>query len=1012
MLLGVLACGVVRADEPARDPAGRVPRRSYDSERGLTNLAVFDLQQDRDGFLWVATEDGIYRYDGNRFQRFGTDEGLPSNVITAFDVGPDGRVWAGTWEGLARGAGMPERFRAVDERDGLPRVEVRAVRTGSDGRAWVSLRAGFFVEESRERFAPVATWSGAGPAALWPRAGAAGEVVVAMGSAVELWTRAGRREVLVDEAAGRALFGGAVTDVVEDPWGRTIVIAERRVFVRGAGAAFAVLPGRSSLSEDGTITVDARGRVWTAVEGGVSPIEAPGQPNASEVLPTKTVRAVYEDTEGSVWLAGGTLERVVGRGLFRRHGEEEGMSHHNVWAVSRQPRTGTLFAGTSRGLARGDGRGWRAVAGTEELVVRSIVWDGEDAAYLAGTPPELVRVELPRDGGARARVTGRWGEAAGLAGGRIQALARDPDGFLWASTGKAGLFRFADGKFRREPLPESQPEERIADVVVDGAGRVLAAGEAGLAVRPRGGAWRRLTKKDGLLATHVSYVAVRRDGQVCVAYFEPLGISCLALDAAARPTAIVHVDPAASGGERERVYLVGEDAAGRLWIGTGRGAHVYSPSGVHEHFTQSDGMPGDDCDARAFWAEPSGAVWLGTTGGLARFDGARYVGPPSPPAPAVLLATLGTAVVPASPGGAPFEVTHDASTLEVRFSGLSFVNEGKVRHEVRLVGFEPGWRENEVRLARWTALPPGQYRFEVRARFDRGPWGPTRGFTFRIRPPLWGTWWARLLLALVAALAIGQLVRWRLRALRERNEELEALVAARTAELAAANQQLTELTVTDPLTGLRNRRWLDLALPQSVKQVERAWRDRHDGRRARNIDLVFLMVDLDHFKQVNDTHGHAAGDRVLLQMRDILVSVCRSSDTAARWGGEEFLVIARDTDRTEARTLAERIRAAVRAHRFDLGDGVFLEKSCSIGFCAFPFVPDHFELGWEEVLKLADACLYAAKRGGRDCWVGLSATGDAALPVAALRSQISELVAAGRVEVVTSLPDGKKLDFS
>jgi diguanylate cyclase (GGDEF)-like protein len=1010
VLFGVL-CSAVGAR--AGDPPGRVPRRSYDSERGLTNLAVFDLQQDRDGFLWVATEDGIYRYDGNRFQRFGTDDGLPSNVITAFDVGPDGRVWAGTWEGLARGAGAPERFRAVDENDGLPRAEVRAVRAGSDGRAWVSLRSGFFVEEARDRFVAVAGWSGAGPAALWPRAGGAGETLAAVGSAVELWTRAGRREVLIDQARGRALFGGAVTDVVEDPWGRTIVVAERRVFVRGAGASFAVLPGRTSLSEDGTLTVDARGRIWTAVDGGVSPIEPPGQSpeQASEVLPTRTVRAVYEDSEGSVWLAGGTLERVVGRGLFRRHGEEDGLPHHNVWAITRQPRTGTLFAGTSRGLARGDEGRWRPVEGTEQMVVRSIVWDGDDAAYLAGTPPELVRVELPRDGGARARVTGRWGESAGLAGGRIQALARDPDGFLWVSTGKAGLFRFADGRFRREALPEGPPEERIADVVVDGAGRVLAAGEAGLAVRPRGGAWRRLTKKDGLLATHVSYVAVRRDGRVCVAYFEPLGISCLALDAEGRPKAIQHLDPAESGAERERVYLVGEDAAGRLWVGTGRGAHVYSAGGVHEHFTQSDGMPGDDCDARAFFAEPSGAVWLGTTSGIARFDGARYSGPPPPPAPAVLMATLGTRVVPFA-SATPVDVGHDASTLEVRFSGLSFVNEGKVRHEVRLVGFEPDWRANEVRLARWTALPPGHYRFEVRARLDRGAWGPTRGFEFRIRPPLWATWWGRLLAALVGALAIAQLVRWRLRALRQRNEELEALVAARTAELAAANQRLTELTVTDPLTGLRNRRWLDLALPQSVKQVERAWRDRNTGRRGRNIDLVFLMVDLDHFKQVNDTYGHAAGDRVLLQMRDILLSVCRSSDTAARWGGEEFLVIARDTDRAEARTLAERIRAAVRAHRFDVGDGVIVQKTCSIGFCAFPFVPDHFELGWEEVLKLADACLYAAKRGGRDCWVGLSATSDAPLSAEALRTRISELIAAGRVQVVTSLPDGTPLDFA
>ena len=100
------------------------------------------------------------------------------------------------------------------------------------------------------------------------------------------------------------------------------------------------------------------------------------------------------------------------------------------------------------------------------------------------------------------------------------------------------------------------------------------------------------------------------------------------------------------------------------------------------------------------------------------------------------------------------------------------------------------------------------------------------------------------------------------------------------------------------------------------------------------------MVDLDHFKDVNDRHGHAAGDAVLVQMQERLREVFRESDYLVRWGGEEFLVLARATRRDEARVVAERIRRAVADREFLLPDGERLRKTCSIGFACFPFVPD------------------------------------------------------------------------
>ena len=181
-----------------------------------------------------------------------------------------------------------------------------------------------------------------------------------------------------------------------------------------------------------------------------------------------------------------------------------------------------------------------------------------------------------------------------------------------------------------------------------------------------------------------------------------------------------------------------------------------------------------------------------------------------------------------------------------------------------------------------------------------------------------------------------------------------------------------------------------------------------------NVDLVFLMVDVDHFKSVNDAHGHHAGDEVLRQLAAVLRSATRESDTVVRWGGEEFLVVGRNTCRKECAVLAERIRARVAAHEFRLDDGTVLRRTCSVGFASYPVVgstPDHVE--WEQVVDLADQALYAAKLGGRNAWVGLVARDDLGAD-AITRSPAQELAALverGDFEVRTSLPDASSLSW-
>ena len=193
-------------------------------------------------------------------------------------------------------------------------------------------------------------------------------------------------------------------------------------------------------------------------------------------------------------------------------------------------------------------------------------------------------------------------------------------------------------------------------------------------------------------------------------------------------------------------------------------------------------------------------------------------------------------------------------------------------------------------------------------------------------------------------------------------------------QLAKTNHILHEASLTDPLTGCRNRRFFDSTIEADVSHVVRCYSDGQDPTRR---DLIFYLIDADHFKTINDRYGHDAGDKVLIEMARRIGSAIRLTDILVRWGGEEFLVISRYTDRSEGDTLANRVLSAISIRPFAAGDsGDSVQLTCSIGWATFPWLtaePDTFS--HMEVLSLADRALYEAKQAGRNCAVGMRASG-------------------------------------
>jgi len=200
------------------------------------------------------------------------------------------------------------------------------------------------------------------------------------------------------------------------------------------------------------------------------------------------------------------------------------------------------------------------------------------------------------------------------------------------------------------------------------------------------------------------------------------------------------------------------------------------------------------------------------------------------------------------------------------------------------------------------------------------------------------------------------------------------MLAARSAQLARANEELKEASLQDSLTGIRNRRFFQTTISTDASQVLRAYRDCVDGFLPDHRDLIFYLIDLDHFKEINDAYGHPAGDQVLVQVAQRLGGIVRKSDSLIRWGGEEFLIVCRSAERKDGTQMAERILSAVADAPFHLSPGLARHRTCSVGWAAFPWMPraaDAYSV--DAVLKMADQGLYSAKRRGRNRAVGFLA---------------------------------------
>jgi len=226
-------------------------------------------------------------------------------------------------------------------------------------------------------------------------------------------------------------------------------------------------------------------------------------------------------------------------------------------------------------------------------------------------------------------------------------------------------------------------------------------------------------------------------------------------------------------------------------------------------------------------------------------------------------------------------------------------------------------------------------------------------------------------------------------------------------KLKKAYNKMREMSLTDQLTKLKNRRYFHNLIDRDIQIAKRKLYKR--TKEGLIYSMIFLMVDIDFFKKVNDTYGHNAGDQLLVQISERMKNTLRTSDLIVRWGGEEFLIMAKDDNFEGARLLSLRLLNSIEQEAFNL-DGTLVDITISIGFCGFPILykkPEQFD--WEDIVQLADTALYIAKESGRKQSVGIKLTDESLTEESCeiIKKDFDKAINKGILELVHSSTDNK-----
>ncbi|MBN1551757.1 diguanylate cyclase [bacterium] len=911
-----------------------ISSKSYSTRHGLPSSHIEKVFQDKYGFIWVCTQQGLARYDGQDFTVYNEYPKEVSVYTYASFIDENEDIWIGTTNGMAVLHDYEYRKIPLD----IPgtRHEIIDMLQDAEGACW-------FICNNL------------------------GPYVMKVDSEP------------VNIGLGTELEKAYIYDLVLDDSGRLWIASSKGVFIYSEGKVQQYnIPGYPSVNAY-QLLIHSDGSGIVAETSGSMIIFSSGKAEKIRLVPENEDLMIYSLSEnpiGGVWIGTSKGLFVYRDGNIEHFTVSDGITSNLVFDVYFD-REGILWYSSDNGLGKIFGLQFRQIVPSRDLpiaTVHDIDQDNKLRIWIA-TSEGVVRLDD--------RNFKRWQADDGLNDDFIMTILCLKDNDVLVSN-SGGLFKIHNDKV----FPIDEEVKPVAYEMVEG---------------PSGTVW--IGASEGIYKLEQNKVTFMNDELNLPGLVE---VSCIFFDnhqnmwVSTDGQGVYRIDSQTETAVKiqnlpsENVFTVYQDQKNYIWIGTLEGACLLEDTDVKVIYTMrhglksnniwsirqdlngdmwfatskglsclksgrilnydvEDGVSGDDMVANCNLTDHMNRIWFGGTGITIIDPG--YSLPITEP-----LVYIKRALVDDRPLQYGEILPHNLNNVDFNFVCLSFANENRNQYRYQLYGYDR-FRSQPTSSPhiRYTNLPTGKYRLVVDAINRNGIFSKSPAtFEFEILPAWWELYWVRVSGAVLLAMFIYSFARLRSITIRRRAQWLQKEVDRQTEvitnhleTLEKQKEKLEKLSITDDLTNIYNRRYFFRVLMAEWKRQERYKRS-----------LSIILFDIDHFKGVNDTYGHAVGDEVLIKVVQIMKRNLRETDTLARFGGEEFIVLLPETGLDTAVEVAERIRASV--------------ESLSVNFSSYQSIKVHISGGVstkfgetgamnpDALVRQADIALYRAKQSGRN----------------------------------------------
>ena len=803
---------------------------TFTVEDGLSQSQVKALYQDKSGNLWIGTlGGGLSRYNSKRYVNFTSINGLADNYITSISGDDNGNCWIGTNKGVSRYNGRT--FKNFTTKDGLPNMQVNCLSVDKLGAVWVGTDKGLCYLEyndstrSKPKVTVYSTVDGLGDDRI---------TCLFLDRKNNLWVGTGNGLCRFEKnkKTGRIHFNrlgekeglpsNEITGIAQDVngylWFTTGNGVCKLITKSAEKPAFLNYTTHSGLITNrfNSVATDLKGNIWLFGNNGISRIVFENNTSTLQLvnygyqsgLPEGHVNVGLEDREGNLWFGSESGLVRYGGDRFIAYTKDQDIPSNSIRAIVGD-KDGNILVGSDKGttfIGQGAEAQKNVILSYSQKyhlkvgATNCLFQDRENNIWIGG---EGVVYKLVAEGKSTNYQVVTYDNPAYFVGS-VLAILEDSHGSIWFGTAD-GLVRFENNQFTRFTTADGLPDKAILCLLEDRKGMLWMGTEKGLCSY-NGVKFQKFASYSEL-KLQVTSIAEDESGNLWLGSYSGCGLT--------RFDGQNYINVGEDKGMvSNMVYLLVLDNSGALWIGTNKGLDLLdvnkfnrSDSVVIKHYGKNEGFTGIQCNQNSVYKDFTGNIWFGTVKGVIKYspkDDAQNLVAPVVQFTGLKLfnkdevnwSKYTDSIDPDN--GMPMHLVlpYNQNSLTVNFLGVSLTNPEKTRYKYKLEGISEDWTETTDQNAPLQNLPPGKYRFLLKACNNDGVWNAKPiVFSFVVTPPFWNTPWFYALSILIVVFAVGIYIRRRTQQLQKSKRELEQKIIERTSELHLKNIELEKLSI-------------------------------------------------------------------------------------------------------------------------------------------------------------------------------------------------------------------------